>query len=122
MLNERGIKAVTPSALSTPSGINSFTPTATPCNSPDGSPNQSRSTSPIPYRSLKLPGILGTGADLLRRTIIGEEKTRTRGKLSLSRTDKKVSYNLKWYFSNRTYYQNFSFIFTYFYLQNQSCQ
>lgn len=33
MLNERGIKAVTPSALNTPAGPN-FTPTVTPCNSP----------------------------------------------------------------------------------------
>lgn len=97
MLNERGIKAITPSALSTPSGVNSFTPTATPCNSPDGSPNESRSSSPapVPYKTLKLPGILGTGADLLRRTIIGEDKAaRTgatkRSKLALSRTEKKV--------------------------------
>lgn len=34
MLNERGIKAVTPSALNSPSGQN-FSPTVTPCNSPD---------------------------------------------------------------------------------------
>lgn len=33
MLNERGIKAVTPSALNTPAGPN-FSPTVTPCNSP----------------------------------------------------------------------------------------
>lgn len=33
MLNERGIKAVTPSALNTPAGPN-FSPTITPCNSP----------------------------------------------------------------------------------------
>lgn len=43
VLNERGIKAVTPSALNTPSGQN-FSPTVTPCNSPiEGN---SRSTSP----------------------------------------------------------------------------
>lgn len=96
MLNERGIKAVTPSALSTPSGINSFTPTATPCNSPDGTPPPSRSSSPPPYSPLRLPGILGTGAELLRRTISGEDralKARGRSKRSnvaLSRTDKIV--------------------------------
>lgn len=33
MLNERGIKAVTPSALNTPAGPN-YSPTVTPCNSP----------------------------------------------------------------------------------------
>lgn len=33
MLNERGIKGVTPSAINTPAGPN-FTPTVTPCNSP----------------------------------------------------------------------------------------
>lgn len=33
MLNERGIKAVTPSALNTPAGQN-HSPTVTPCNSP----------------------------------------------------------------------------------------
>lgn len=49
MLNERGIKAVTPSAVNTPAGPNSFTPTATPCNSPLGSPDRSRSSSPEPY-------------------------------------------------------------------------
>ncbi|XP_025832122.1 trafficking kinesin-binding protein milt isoform X2 [Agrilus planipennis] len=46
MLNERGIKAVTPSAVATPCGPNSFTPTATPCNSPDGSPLRSGSPEP----------------------------------------------------------------------------
>jgi trafficking kinesin-binding protein 1 len=34
VLNERGIKAVTPSAINTPSGQN-FSPTVTPCNSPE---------------------------------------------------------------------------------------
>lgn len=60
MLNERGIKAVTPSTLPTPM----FTPTATPANSPDhspnGSPEHSRSPSPSPssstYSPLGLPG------------------------------------------------------------------
>lgn len=34
VLNERGIKAVTPSCLNTPTGQN-FSPTVTPCNSPE---------------------------------------------------------------------------------------
>ncbi|XP_055390595.1 trafficking kinesin-binding protein milt isoform X2 [Condylostylus longicornis] len=64
MLNERGIKAVTPSALNTPAGPN-FSPTVTPCNSPEGSPT--RSTSPEPLLSL-----LSSGADLIRRKLIGD--------------------------------------------------
>lgn len=68
MLNERGIKAVTPSCLNTPSGIN-FSPTITPCNSPTGS------TSPIyphePDRSLKAANILEKKAKL--RSILGIE-------------------------------------------------
>lgn len=64
MLNERGIKAVTPSALNTPAGPN-FTPTVTPYNSPEGSPTRSMSPEP-------LFGILSTGADMIRRKLIGE--------------------------------------------------
>lgn len=64
MLNERGIKAVTPSALNTPATEKSFTPTATPCNSPlgsprgsaDSSPSSSRSPSPPPYSTFPIPG------------------------------------------------------------------
>lgn len=87
MLNERGIKAVTPSALNTPAGTN-FSPTVTPCNSPgksqraysyantngnllyilmlhsEGSPT--RSMSPEPLFSL-----LSSGADLIRRKLVG---------------------------------------------------
>lgn len=57
MLNERGIKAVTPSAVATPCGDRSFTPTATPCNSPDGTPPPSPPPSPPPYNPLKFPGM-----------------------------------------------------------------
>lgn len=66
MLNERGIKAVTPSALNTPTGQN-FSPTVTPCNSPDGSPTRSLSPEPT------LANILTSGADLFRRKFIGYE-------------------------------------------------
>ena len=56
MLNERGIKAVTPSCVATPCGDKSFSPTATPCNSPDGTPSSSPPPSPPPYNPLKFPG------------------------------------------------------------------
>ncbi|XP_063225295.1 trafficking kinesin-binding protein milt isoform X3 [Bacillus rossius redtenbacheri] len=94
LLNERGIKAVTPSAVPTPCTDRSFTPTATPCNSPYGSPP--RSPSPPPYHPLGLPGFLNSGADLLRRTLVGEggkaSKTRKakRSKMSLSRSERKA--------------------------------
>nr|CAD7198402.1 unnamed protein product [Timema douglasi] len=95
LLNERGIKAVTPSAVSTPCGDRSFTPTATPCNSPDGTPPPSPPPSPPPYSSLKFPSFLNSGADLLRRTLIGEAdrgKARKikRNKMALSRSDRKA--------------------------------
>lgn len=45
VLNERGIKAVTPSALNTPSGQN-FSPTVTPCNSPTEGNSPTRPLSP----------------------------------------------------------------------------
>nr|CAD7415772.1 unnamed protein product [Timema poppensis] len=95
LLNERGIKAVTPSAVSTPCGDRSFTPTATPCNSPDGTPPPSPPPSPPPYSSLKFPSFLNSGADLLRRTLIGEGdrvKARKikRNKMALSRSDRKA--------------------------------
>ncbi|KAH8352348.1 hypothetical protein KR084_003562 [Drosophila pseudotakahashii] len=64
MLNERGIKAVTPSALNTPAGPN-FSPTVTPCNSPEGSPPRAQSPEP-------LFGLLSSGADLIRRKIVGD--------------------------------------------------
>ncbi|XP_017097037.2 trafficking kinesin-binding protein milt isoform X1 [Drosophila bipectinata] len=65
MLNERGIKAVTPSALNTPAGPN-YSPTVTPCNSPEGSPPRAQSPEP-------LFGLLSSGADLLRRKIVGDQ-------------------------------------------------
>lgn len=45
VLNERGIKAVTPSCLNTPTGQN-FSPTVTPCNSPE-STSPPRPLSPV---------------------------------------------------------------------------
>ncbi|KAK4875165.1 hypothetical protein RN001_011587 [Aquatica leii] len=75
MLNERGIKAVTPSAFNTPCGVNSFTPTATPCNSPDGSPPLTRSTSPEPYEAFSIPQlILSSVPQFLQQTVVGGTK------------------------------------------------
>lgn len=75
MLNERGIKAVTPSCVSTPCGPNSFTPTATPNNSPDSSPMSTRPGSPEPYEELSLPQlILSSVPTFLRDTIGGGAK------------------------------------------------
>ncbi|XP_072381431.1 trafficking kinesin-binding protein milt isoform X2 [Diabrotica undecimpunctata] len=75
MLNERGIKAITPSCVPTPSGPNSFTPTATPHNSPDSSPMSTRSGSPEPYEELSLPQlILSSVPTFLRDTIGGGAK------------------------------------------------
>lgn len=51
MLNERGIKAVTPSCLNTPVGPN-YSPTVTPCNSPDIPSSPERPLSPEPGPSL----------------------------------------------------------------------
>ncbi|XP_004533932.1 trafficking kinesin-binding protein milt isoform X2 [Ceratitis capitata] len=93
MLNERGIKAVTPSALNTPAGPN-FSPTVTPCNSPEGSPP--RSSSPEP-----LFGILSTGADLIRRKLIGDIERPNRNqaqkqqKIMLSRLERRALRSLK---------------------------
>ncbi|XP_065085625.1 trafficking kinesin-binding protein milt isoform X3 [Ochlerotatus camptorhynchus] len=98
MLNERGIKAVTPSALNTPAGPN-FSPTVTPCNSPEGSP--ARSVSPEPPL---LSGLLSSGADILRKKFAvassSSEKERpsrltARNMLALSRLEKKALRSIK---------------------------
>uniref|UniRef100_A0A6P7G7X1 Trafficking kinesin-binding protein milt isoform X2 n=1 Tax=Diabrotica virgifera virgifera TaxID=50390 RepID=A0A6P7G7X1_DIAVI len=71
MLNERGIKAITPSCVPTPSGPNSFTPTATPHNSPDSSPMSTRSGSPEPYEELSLPQLIFSSVPTFLRDTIG---------------------------------------------------
>ncbi|XP_050535253.1 trafficking kinesin-binding protein milt isoform X2 [Daktulosphaira vitifoliae] len=93
MLNERGIKAITPSALATPM----ISATATPCNSPYGSPERSRSPSPSdsPYfHPFGLPGyLMHSGAKLLRKTLTGTESSnehRSRKSKSIVRPDKKA--------------------------------
>lgn len=72
MLNERGIKAVTPLSTSPPNVDKNYTPTTTPCNSPDGSPRHSRSASPEPSTSSISFGLFASGAELIRRTFTGE--------------------------------------------------
>lgn len=94
MLNERGIKAVGPSCMATPCSERNFTPTATPYNSPDGSPPSSRPTSPVPYSPLGF-GLFSSGAELLKRTFGTEttpqtDKTKRKRKPALSRSEKKA--------------------------------
>lgn len=93
MLNERGIKAVTPSAFNTPHGVN-FSPTVTPCNSPEGM--TPRESSPEPQF---LTGLLTSGADLLRRKLIGEHQVqkiqRSGNKIMLSRLEKRALKSIK---------------------------
>jgi hypothetical protein len=67
VLNERGIQGLTPSCLNTPSGPN-FSPTVTPCNSPEcGSPPH-RSNHP---ESVSLTSFLTSSAGLLKKKITG---------------------------------------------------
>lgn len=93
VLNERGIKAVTPSVLNTPTGPN-YSPTVTPCNSPDGSPTREMHEPPL------ISGLLASGAELLRRKLIGapverQSRLATRNKLALSRLEKKALKSIK---------------------------
>uniref|UniRef100_A0A182NT62 Trafficking kinesin-binding protein milt n=1 Tax=Anopheles dirus TaxID=7168 RepID=A0A182NT62_9DIPT len=110
MLNERGIKAVTPSALNTPAGPN-YSPTVTPCNSPDGSPTRSMSPEPP-----LLSGLLASGADILRKRFAAStsaagsssgssassdpttdrpSRIMSRNKVALSRLEKKALRSIK---------------------------
>ena len=72
MLNERGIKAVAPSCGVTPNADKTFSATTTPCNSPDITPSSSRSNSPTPTNSSMSFGLFSSGAELLKRTFVGE--------------------------------------------------
>ncbi|KAM8716448.1 hypothetical protein ACLKA7_003341 [Drosophila subpalustris] len=82
MLNERGIKAVTPSALNTPAGPN-YSPTVTPCNSPEGSPPRGQSPEP-------LFGLLSSGADLIRRKLVGPSYVQLQRNLAKQQHQQKV--------------------------------
>lgn len=87
ILNERGIKAVTPSCAPTPNTEKNFTPTMTPCNSPDVSPSHSRSASPVAGTSGLAYGLFSSGAELLKRTFAGDtpEQTPRKGSGTLTR-------------------------------------
>ncbi|XP_030377221.1 trafficking kinesin-binding protein milt isoform X3 [Scaptodrosophila lebanonensis] len=97
MLNERGIKAVTPSALNTPAGPN-YSPTVTPCNSPEGSPPRAESPEP-------LFALLSSGADLIRRKLVGSPSSeghlqrtlnkQQQQKVMLSRLERRALRSLK---------------------------
>ena len=65
MLNERGISAVTPSCLNTPSGPN-FSPTLTPCNSPEC---QSPTLQSEEAHRVSLTSFLSSSAGLLKKKI-----------------------------------------------------
>ncbi|XP_011297329.1 trafficking kinesin-binding protein milt isoform X2 [Fopius arisanus] len=92
MLNERGIKAATPSCMATPCSERNYTPTATPCNSPDGTPPQSRPSSPDD--SPVGFGLFSTGAELIKRTFGSESsqlsQSKRKRKTTLSRAEKKA--------------------------------
>lgn len=70
MLNERGIKAVTPSCLNTPHGVN-YSPTVTPCNSPTGSSSPTRELEE--YDETSLTSYLTSSAGMIRRKLTGQE-------------------------------------------------
>jgi trafficking kinesin-binding protein 1 len=76
MLNERGIKAVTPSCLNTPSGAN-FSPTVTPCNSPTGTHSP-----PEPHDAdTSLTSFLTSSAGAIRKKITGHDPERAASRL-----------------------------------------
>ncbi|CAH1710267.1 unnamed protein product [Chironomus riparius] len=71
MLNERGISAVTPSCLNTPSGPN-FSPTLTPCNSPEC---QSPTLESQEAHTVSLTSFLSSSAGLLKKKITRQNNT-----------------------------------------------
>lgn len=106
MLNERGIKALTPSALNTPAGPN-YSPTITPRNSPDGSPTRCRSPDSsiassaggFAKESAILSSLLGRGGgggaganaeQFLKKKLMPERQTRIAVRNQLSRLDKRM--------------------------------
>lgn len=76
MLNERGIKAVTPSCLNTPSGVN-FSPTVTPCNSPTGT----HSPPELQDVDTSLTSFITSSAGALRKKITGHDPERAASRL-----------------------------------------
>lgn len=83
---------MTPSAFNTPSGLNSFSPTATPCNSPDISVSSSRAGSPEPYESLSIPQlILSSMPHFLQQTVGGGAVKKKPTRLRHGRKQREVS-------------------------------
>lgn len=90
MLNERGIKAVTPSCLNTPSGAN-YSPTITPCNSPTGSSSPTHSSSSrhhVQHNEISLTSFLTSSAGALKKRFIGHHDPEAA--LKTSRLEKKA--------------------------------
>lgn len=72
MLNERGIQAITPSCLNTPTGQN-YSPTVTPCNSPEGgSPTHSSNRH---HEPVSITSFLSSSAGLLKKKITGSSSS-----------------------------------------------
>lgn len=86
MLNERGIKAVTPSCLNTPSGAN-FSPTITPCNSPTGSSSPTHSSHVQNNTEVSLTSFLTSSAGALKKRFIGHD---AESAMKSSRLEKKA--------------------------------
>ncbi|XP_076266762.1 trafficking kinesin-binding protein milt isoform X2 [Rhynchophorus ferrugineus] len=90
--SNRGIKAATPSAFNTPSGPNSFTPTATPHNSPDQSPCSTRDGSPEPAEVFSLPQLLLSSMPQFLRGSVGVKKpAHTKATRRAARVEKQES-------------------------------
>lgn len=87
MLNERGIKAVTPSCLNTPAGAN-FSPTITPCNSPTGSRSSSPTHSHVQNTEVSLTSFLTSSAGALKKRFIGQDPESS--SMKSSRLEKKA--------------------------------
>lgn len=88
MLNERGIQAITLSCLNTPTGQN-FSPTVTPCNSPEGgSPIHTSNHQPVSITSF-----LSSSAGLLKK-ITGKTNQNDKEKAMLEKKAKLRSIKL----------------------------
>ncbi|CRL00359.1 CLUMA_CG013630, isoform B [Clunio marinus] len=91
MLNERGIKAVTPSCLNTPAGVN-FSPTVTPCNSPDG--RLSPISGHYDVTETSLTSFLTSSAGVLRKKSDNGQESSSRSSILLEKRAKMRSIRL----------------------------
>jgi hypothetical protein len=83
MLNERGIQAITLSCLNTPTGQN-FSPTVTPCNSPEGGSPTHTSNQPVSITSF-----LSSSAGLLKK-ITGSSSSHSQSESEKAMLEKKA--------------------------------